>query len=351
MLLDPNNSYGSDSDESLLSNERDSFADEQIPAMPDPAQQPFRASDVIKEQAKNQAIKGLNKPLDRQLARLGSKTGMSPQSMAALSKDTDSNRDLVKQEAKKRARDYASDKIGKNIADEGFKRGFQKGLSKEAGALAKEGAQKVAGQAAAKVGAKAAAQGGTKAAQTVITAAGAASGPETLGLGFLAAMLLNIAISLGVGEAIDCLFELKNGNVKKAGFHAIKAIYLVQMFIVLLVAAILCLSVAGIIIGGPLVLLLNIYAILGMFFPNVPHLQGLSRKWMLAILILLDLFLIILIVTLFAGIIFGICTQTAIGSMLGWGGAIGDAVNYLDNSRFGTGGYLSALNEVCRMVQ
>ncbi|HMQ01579.1 MAG TPA: hypothetical protein PKD79_00700 [Candidatus Doudnabacteria bacterium] len=365
LLLDPNNNYGSDSNESLLPDERDSFVDEGTLAEPAPlTAEPgsnFQAGDSVKQFAKDQAIKRLNRPIDRKLGKLGQQAGLSPESLAALSSDTEQNRNLLKEEAKKRARKYASDKIGSKIGDESFRRGFEKGLSKGAGDIAKDAGKSAVGKAgSAAKGAKTtatAAKGakttatGVKGVQAAVTVAGVVSGPETLGLGFIAALLLNIAISLGIGEAIDCLVELKHGNIAKAHFHALKAIMLIVGFIFLLITAILCLTFVGAIIGIPLLILLNIYAILGAFFPNLAQLQGLSRKWMLAILVLLNLWAIGLIMLIFTAIIFGICTQTTIGSMLGYGGIVGDAINYIDSSRFGTGGYISTLNQICQIVK
>lgn len=202
--------------------------------------------------------------------------------------------------------------------------------------------------ATAAKGAKAAGTA-VKGVQGVIAAAGALSGPETLGLGTIAAILLNIAISLGISDAIDCLFEIKAGNMKQAMFHAIKAITLIVMAVYLLLAVILCLSVIGLVLGIPLVLALNVYAFMGIFFPTVPQLQGLSRKWMWLILILLDIHVIVMIILIFSGILFGICTDTTIGTFLGYGGIIGGAIDFIDTN-LGTGGAISGLNQACAAI-
>ncbi len=198
-----------------------------------------------------------------------------------------------------------------------------------------------------KQGGKLAVKGGEKA---FFKIAEAAAGPETLGLGTVAIWLLEVAVNLGISDAVDALFELKNGNVKQASFHAVKAIYLVVMFVVFLVIVILSITVVGLIVTIIPIILLNIYVVMGLIFPGNPALQGFSRKWEIAALFLLDMFVVVMIVTIAAGVLYGICTQTAIGSLIGWTGIIGDAINYLDTN-YGTGGAIAGLNQACAAVQ
>lgn len=358
--LDATNFQGSDSDESLLPDEGDSFANEPIPQdSPFKERSGLQVSELIKQKAKDRAIRRLNRPIDKKLTSVGQRAGFSSDALSGLSSDTDENRERLKEEARERAKSYSKDvgkKLDNRIASRGLQtsekvagdvgRGARAAQEARAAATAAKGAKTAAATAK---GAKAAGTA-VKGVQGAIAVAGVASGPETLGLGTIAALLLNIAIGLGISDAIDCLFELKNGNLKQAMFHAIKAIYLIQGFLWLLVALILNISVVGMIVGAPLLLIMNIYMVLGMFFPDVPHLQGLSRKWMMAIILLLDIFVIVMIITVAAGVLYGICTQTVIGSLIGWTGIIGDAINYLDTN-YGTGGAVAGLNQACAAVQ
>lgn len=366
LLLDPTNFNASDSEESLLPDERDSFADA-TGSVQSPGQKKagLQVSEMMKQKAKEQALKGLNRPLDRKLNELGSKAGFSPEALSGLSKDTPENRERLKEEAKERAKKFsnkAGQRLEQKLAGKGGAKLGQAATDIGKGARAAQEARTAANvakgaKAAANVakGAKVAAAGaktaavGVKGVQGAIAVAGVASGPETLGLGTVVAFLLNIAISLGISDAIDCLFEIKAGNKKKAIFHAIKAATLIVMFLYLLITLILCLSVIGLLVGAPLLLLLNIYVILGLFYPGVPQLQGLSRKWEIAIIVLLDAYAIVMVITIFAGILYGVCTQTTIGSLLGYGGVIGDAINYVDTN-YGTGGYLAGLNQACASI-
>ncbi len=358
--LDATNFQGSDSDESLLPDERDSFANEQLPPdSPFKERSGLQVSELMKQKAKDQAIRRLNRPIDKKLNTLGQKAGFSNEALSGLSQDTEENRERLKEEARERAKSYSKD-VGKKLDNRITSRGLQTGeqvvgdigQGARAAQEARAAASAAKGAKTATTVAKGAKATGTtvKGVQGAIAVAGVASGPETLGLGTIAALFLNIAIGLGISDAIDALFELKNGNPKQALFHATKAIYLIQGFIWLLVVLIANISVVGMIVGAPLLLIMNIYMILGMFFPGVPHLQGLSRKWMMAIIFLLDLFVIIMIVTIASGVLYGICTQTAIGSLIGWTGIIGDAINYLDTN-YGTGGAIAGLNQACAAVQ
>lgn len=287
----------------------------------------------------------------------------------AFKSDTPENREKVKEEAKQRARKYLSDKVGDKIGNRAFQKGFQKGLKpgnlKEGFQAAKAVAQraKAAARAAkaaktaktaatAAKGAKAAATG-VKALQTGIAAAGAASGPETLGLGLLVSLLLNIAISLGIGDAIDMAFELKNGNLKKAKFHAEKAYMSIAMFIWLLITIGLTFSVVGWIFGVPLLIVLNIYAIIGIFFKDAGKFQGLARKWELAILIFVD-FVVFVIVSLFlAGLLYYICVESSVASAFGGTGVIGtiaSAAGSLVDWATGTE-YFSTMSDICKDIK
>lgn len=358
LLLDPNNSYASDSQESLLPDERGSFADNQITqGSPFQEKTGLQVSEIMKQKAKEQALKRLNKPMDKKLAALGTKAGFSPEALSGLSQDTPENRERLKEEARERAQKFskkAGEKLEKRLAGRGTQLGERAvgaGKAARVGQEAKMAATAAKGAKTAATAAKGAKTAGTavKGIQGVVAAAGALSGPETLGLGTIAAILLNIAISLGISDAIDCLFEIKAGNMKKAMFHAIKAIYLIVMFVLLLITALLSVSVIGIIFGVPMLLLLNIYAIMGVFFPDIPTLQGLSRKWMWMILILLDIYAIVMVILIVAGVLYGVCTETTIGSMLGYSGVIGGAIDYIDTN-LGTGGAVSGLNQACAAI-
>lgn len=327
-----------ESDDSYPSLNQDKFDDEEYQF-----DKGYRGE--LKEHAKRSALQNLKRKfIDKPLDSVGGQVLGKKNFDSENSKD----RDAIKEEAKKRAKKFAGEKL-KNLGGEAFQESFQKGLNKSAGTLAKEGAKKLAGKAAAKAGVKAGAQAATKGLEGAITAAGVAAGPETLGLGTIAAFLLNIAISLGVSEAVDCLFSLKDGNLKEARLHALKAVALISMFIILLITVLLCLSVGGIILGAPLLILINIYGFIGLGFKESALLQGLGRKWMWGIVIGLDFFVIMMVLVVGVGILYGVCHESSIGSLLGWTGTAGQVVNYVDKT-VGTGGYIAALNEICAAI-
>lgn len=355
LLLDPNNSYASDSEESLLPDEGDSFTDEQASVDPEIESSPFQqkaglqVSELMKQKAKEQALKRLNRPIDKKLGELGNRAGFSPEALKGLGEDTPENRERLKEEAREKAKKFSSragGKLDKTIGGKGAQTGAAAfGEGRKAIGAAKAGGEAAKAISTATKGTKTAGTA-VKGVQGAIATVGILSGPETLGLGTIAAFLLNIAISLGISDAIDCLFELKAGNKEQALFHAIKAVTLIVMFVYLLLTAILCISVAGLILGAPLLLVLNIYAIMGLFFPGVPQLQGLSRKWMLATLVILDGYVLMMIMVISVGVLYGVCTETAIGSLLGYTGIVGQAINYIDTN-YGSGGYIGAMNEIC----
>lgn len=230
---------------------------------------------------------------------------------AALAGNTDVARERTKAIARKKARQAASKRISEKIGDKGMRTGFKKGLSREAGTAASEGAKRL-GKAAGKKLSETAVQSAAKtgiqqvAGKGIGTAVGAATGVETFGLGFLLGLLLNIAISLGVNDAVEALFELKSGNVKYGTFLAIRAASKVGMFIWLLVCLLTTLSVAGAIIGLPMLLLTNIYMFCGWVFPGIPYFQGLVW-WEMLIIVLFDFFAFIILISFLAGVGWFLC--------------------------------------------
>ncbi len=227
--------------------------------------------------------------------------------------DSRKGREKTKEYAKEKARDYAKEQIGKKITNEGVKKGFEKGLEKGASSLAKEGAKKAAGKVAAKASGQAAAKG----LQAAVTAGGAATGFETLGLGFLVSFLLNIAISLGVSDAVDAGFALKDGDVKQALFLVFRAASKVGMFVYLLVTLVFVFSIGGMIIGIPLLLGLNLYMLAGFAFPKIPHFQGLVW-WEKFIVIFLDVMAILILLAFLGALGWYLCGEGTIsGTVMG----------------------------------
>lgn len=219
--------------------------------------------------------------------------------------DSRKGREKTKEYAKEKARDYAKEQIGKKITNEGVKKGFEKGLEKGVSSLAKEGAKKAAGQAAA------------KGLQTAVTAGGAATGFETLGLGFLISFLLNIAISLGVSDAVDAGFALKDGDVKQAMFLVVRAASKVGMFVYLVITLVFVFSIGGMIIGLPLLLLLNIYMLAGFAFPKIPHFQGLVW-WEKFIVVFLDVMGLLILLAFLGALGWYLCGEGTIsGTFMG----------------------------------
>lgn len=315
--------------------------------------------------------------------KLGNEAGVPAEMMNLLNNDTPENREQLKARAKELARNEIKNQARKHIKSDGFNKQIENGLGRNAKDILKDAAgfgKKMGntknvqvltdggkavqrgkrlydeGKNAAKLakGAKNIATA-AKGAKNVATAAeglegaialvGAASGPETLGLGTIAAFLLDVAISLGIEDAVDCLFELKEGHISKAKFHAEKAYMSVQMFVWFLIGIVFSISVTGFIIGVPIMVALTIYALLGIIFPGVGLLQGLSRNWELAILFIVDLFLFIIVLTFVAGVLWYICDQSGLG-----GGNAAALISKVIDWWNGTQ-YASMLNEGCQSIR
>ncbi len=302
-----------------------------------------------------EARKIMRRGADKAPGRLATRVGMSKDAQKALRADTPENRAKVKEEARKKARKFAKDKIAKKIADRGVAAGFKKGLSREAGAVAKEGAKRAGKQAVKSAGkalGKGAAQGAAKVATTVgteaVTGVAAASGFATFGLGFILSFLLNIAITLGINDAVDAGFELAGGNIKQATFLAIRAAAKVGVFIYLVITLCFMISVGGIFIGIPLLILLNIYMIAGMIFKKLPNLQGVVW-WEMAIIIIMDIIAFLIVAAFIGALGWYLCTSSGLGSGGVTGavaGAVASAYDWWNSSSAG-----SVAAEFCKFVQ
>lgn len=370
LLLYPNNYYGSDNEEeSLLANEGDSFADEDSEGGFGPGSEDVEVQQSADDASESKSSSGIGSggyKRARALAerRLPKMLGQSlTGNKRAFFDDSEQNKERLKEEAKRRARRYAQDKVGQKVESEAFKKGFGAGMKSakraDAAAKAAKGARE-AGSAARKAQQAArAAKLGKTGLQAAVTGAGVATGSATFGLGFIASIILNIAISLGISEAIDAVFALKAGKKGEALFHAIKAIALVVGFLVFLILALLLVTPVGIMIFFPFWILFNIYVILGVIFPKTAWLQGFSRKWEIAILIIIDVYMIIFAGVFIAGVAVGICNVAFMGE---WVSSSGGVFNYVAGKMIqffgqpaisfmawiaGDGG---AINELCKAV-
>ncbi len=278
-------------------------------------------------------------------------------SAAQRLQDTPENREQVKEEAKDRIRKYArdriKDKLGEEIGDlsgdalkkaakENIKRAGKKAVSKvgkEVGEQAVKQGAKLAARGAAEVGGKVAAgAAATAGAEGAIAAGSIASAGPTLGLGLLIGLLLEIAMYLGMSDAIDCVFELvkfqtalAKGDTeaarehhKQARFHAQRGAMLVLMGFALLIALVLGLGIPpfGTVIGAVMMIPLTLYMISGMIFPKVGVLQGLSKKLLQILVILYDLYIIIGILLMLAAILWGVCSSFGLIKDGSWYSAI-----------------------------
>ncbi len=261
-------------------------------------------------------------------------------------------REKAKEIARQKARDFAKNKLANKIGNEGIKKGLEKGLSKGASKLAKDGAKKLGKEAGKKVAeegvkmaAKGTAQAATKGLQSIISGAAVASGPETFGLGFILGMLLNIAISLGINDAVDSAFEIAAGNFKQAKFLAVRAATKVGMFVVLLCTLVTIFTPPfGWIIGPILLILLNIYMIMGFIFKNVASLQGLVW-WEIGLIVIVDFMFIIFFLTFTAAVLYWVCDQSGLG-----GGIAANAVAKVVDWWSGTT-YTTVVNDMCTSIR
>ncbi len=322
-----------ESTEPISEADREIFSDETSQNLPntrsvDPGEKERRLSLI--EEAKKIMRRGPNKVPTRLAARVGAPKEIQK----AIRSDTKENRDKVKDFANKKIRKLAQDKIGSKIADKGLKTGFKKGLSKGAGKATKEGAKRLgkeAGKQLGKAAGKAGAKLGVKGLQAGVAATGAGTGAATFGLGFLLSLLLNIAISLGVSDAVDALFELKNGDPKQATYLAIRAATKIGMFVWLLITLVFLFSIGGLIIGVPLLVVLNIYMILGLI-PSlkwIPQLQGFVW-WERAIIIVLDIFAFLFVISFIAALGWYLCNTSGLGGGGVQGAVVGAVVSFYD---------------------
>ena len=245
------------------------------------------------------------------------------------------DRERAKKLATEKIGNYAKDKLGKKIGNKAFSEGLERGggkggmkLAKEAGKIAKQ-AKNAATAAKTAKNAATAAKTGVTAAKTAITGLGAATGIETLGVGFIVSILLNIAISLGVSDAIDAVFKLKEGDLKEARFLVMRAAAKVGMFIVFLVSVVMIFSIAGVFFAIPILLALNIYAILGLVFKKVGALQGFVW-WELIILVWIDFIAFIILAAFIGGVVYYLCSSSGLGSGGVTGAVTGAAVSVYD---------------------
>lgn len=179
-------------------------------------------------------------------------------------------------------------------------------------------------------------------------AIGAATGPETLGLGFILGLLVNIAIGLGVEDAVEGAFKLKDGDLREARFLFVRAGAKVGAFIVFLLSLGLIMSVAGIIIGIPILFGLNVYMVLGLVFPRIAVLQGFVG-WERIIIVMFDFMAFIIFAAFLAGVAWYICEQSGLGASgaLGTAQSIGVAiVDWWNGSE-----YASTIQEMCRNIK
>lgn len=190
-----------------------------------------------------------------------------------------------------------------------------------------------------------------KGVQGAISLVGAASGPETLGLGTIVSVLLNIAISLGVNDAIDCLFEIKKGDLIRARFLAIRAAMKILMFLVLLAEIALVFSIGGLVIAVPLLAVINIYMGIGLMFPNLSVFQGFT-KWEMAIIFMLDVYTSIIVVTILIAALYFVCETTGFGSssFVGWATWV---LSFLKDFPYlgWLGQYADMLNQACTAIR
>ncbi len=379
-LLDNTLNRGSEADSSLPKYGGDVFGrgiDPEVPVTDDPVQDaqfnnpttPSVAPESSEQKDKKRLIEEAKRLMRKGSAnvpgRLAERVGAPSNVVNALNQDSPQARQEVKDYAKQKTRDFAKDRIGKKIANQGIKQGFEKGLEKGAGAAIKQGGKKAiqsagksAGKAVAKGAAKGAAQAGTKvgakagtmaAVEGGIAAAGVATGAATFGLGFILSMLLDIAISLGINDAVDAAFELKEGNVKQATFLAIRAGTKVGIFIWFLIGLVLMFSVAGIFFAIPILVVLNIYMILGSIpaLDGIPHLQGMVW-WEKLILIAIDIIAFLILVAFIGGLVYYLCETSGLGGGGVTGAITGAAASVYDWWSGGTSA--SFANDICKQV-
>lgn len=357
LLLDGTNFPGSEADTSPPKIGGDVFGrgidPESTPnvPMPDPKVQQEKLR-LIEE-----AKKIMRRGIDRAPGRLAAKVGAPKNVVNALQNNTAKDRQEVKDFAKQKTRDFAKDQIGKRLAESGVKRGLEKGLEKGAGKAIKAGGKKAAkglakgtAKGAARAGAQVSAKVGTAAAvEGGVAAAGVVTGAASFGLGLVISLLIDIAISLGINDAVDAMFELKDGNVKQATFLAIRAGTKIGVFIWFLIAVIFMFSIAGIFISIPILVGLNIYMILGSIpaFKSVPQLQGMVL-WEKIILIAIDIIAFLILAAFIGGIVYYLCQTSGLGGT-GVSGAITGAVASAYDWWYGGSG-ASFANDICTQV-
>jgi hypothetical protein len=254
---------------------------------------------------------------------LAKKFGAAVGNEEMFNDDSEAGHKKSKEALADKAREKAKEQIGNRISDEGVKEGFEKGLGKGAKSVAKEGAKegveagaKVAAEAGAKVGARVGTEAAVAGLEGAVDVAAAATGVETLGIGFLVGFLLNIAISLGVSDAVESGFALKDGDTGHALFLANRAAAKIGVFIYLLVTLIAIVSIGGIFIGVPLLVLLNLYMIAGYAFKKRGLLQGMKVWWMVAIVAVVDIFAFLILVAFLGALGYYLCGQGSVNNTI-----------------------------------
>lgn len=273
--------------------------------------------------------------------------------------DSEENRDRVKELASEKAGKYLKDKIADKVGNKAFKEGLQKGGTKALKSGAKKLGKEVveqgvkgAARTGTKVGARVAAQAGIKTAEAATDAVLVGTSEFTFGLGIVLAIFLDIAINLGVGDAVDAGFALSKGDLKEANFLATRAAMKVIMFIFILAAFLGSMSPIGVLFAFPVLVLLHIYMLLGVIFPTVGILQGITKleRYML---FLADFMLFNMFMMIMAVVIWYACDASGFGSggwvdwgtwLAGWT-PVGALFNWI------TGGVVPTINEICRTLK
>jgi hypothetical protein len=265
------------------------------------SQQPVRFSNAGSGDAPRQTSKGSfvsNKPdykkplLSTQKPlgeRLGSTTGKLQALGALRSEDGSGAKEQLRQEVRGEAK-----KALKNVVE--------------------KGAQKVTKQATKEVvetGAKVAVKGTVRVAEAAVDIG-------TAGLGIIINVFVEIALRLGFDDAFDGVAALAQvpPDITKARKLLVQAGMKVIIGLSVILIAISCFTIVGIIPALPALIFLHIYWFLGFVFPGSGWFNG-FLKWELLVLIIVDVFVFIVFALVAAALLYYACNLSGLNTSLG----------------------------------
>jgi hypothetical protein len=198
-------------------------------------------------------------------------------------------------------------------------RGEIKNVAVDTGKKVAEDLLKSGTRQAAKTATKEGVEVGAKVAtRAAITGAEAVADVATAGLGLIITVFVEIALRLGFDDAFDGVAALAQvpPDITKARKLLVQAGMKVIIGLSVILIAISCFTVVGIIPALPALIFLHIYWFLGFVFPGSGWFNG-FLKWELLLLVLVDVFVFIVFAVAAAALLYYACNVSGLNTTVG----------------------------------